>query len=295
MASSAQWMSSTATTSSTRGPLSSTSSVRNRSSRSAPARQRSSSAPPSWPPIEQRPERARREQAVAHAPRPASVRQVLVQPLDQRRLPHARLTAEQDQPPLATSGLRRVLGQQRQRRLPFQQRRGGVEKPYLHPCSWRKLGPRGTNDASDRFTGSSGRTGGQDGEMDGSPGPDVPSEPWPLRPPPRFRPATPSGPTPTGTSSATPGRRRVHPRDHRPRRRKLPVHRGRPPDPRLHLRPDERDPRPLAPGDRRHRHAAGRPSLDHLSSAACSAAPSSTWRAAWAETLARTTGPRRCC
>ena len=52
-------------------------------------------------------------------------------------------------------------------------------------------------------------------------------------------------------------RRRVHPRDHRPCRRELPVHRGRPPDPRLHLRPDERDPGPLAPGDRRHRHAAG--------------------------------------
>ena len=50
---------------------------------------------------------------------------------------------------------------------------------------------------------------------------------------------------------------RVHPRDHRPRRRELSVHRGRPPDPRLHLRPDERDPGPLSPGDRGHRHAAG--------------------------------------
>ncbi len=52
-------------------------------------------------------------------------------------------------------------------------------------------------------------------------------------------------------------RGRVHSRDHRPRRRELPVHRGRPQDPRLHLRADERDPRPLAPGDCRHRHAAG--------------------------------------
>ena len=76
--------------------------------------------------VEQRPERARREQAVAHAPRPAGLRQLLAQPLDKRRLAHARLAAEQDQPSLARGGLRRVFGQQRQRRIPFEQRRGGV-------------------------------------------------------------------------------------------------------------------------------------------------------------------------
>jgi hypothetical protein len=38
----------------------------------------------------------------------------------------------------------------------------------------------------------------RDREMDGPPGPDVPSEPWPLRPP-RLPPMTLSGQTPTGT------------------------------------------------------------------------------------------------
>src|SRR5438874_2545796 len=53
-------------------------------------------------------------------------------------------------------------------------------------------------------------------------------------------------------------RRRVHPRDHRPRRRQLSVYRRRPEDPGLHLRPDERDPRPQPPGDRRDRAKPGR-------------------------------------
>jgi alkanesulfonate monooxygenase SsuD/methylene tetrahydromethanopterin reductase-like flavin-dependent oxidoreductase (luciferase family) len=52
-------------------------------------------------------------------------------------------------------------------------------------CSVISFGPAGQGD--------------QDGEMDGPPEPDVTSEPWPLRPPPRFPPTTLSGPTPTGT------------------------------------------------------------------------------------------------
>ncbi len=48
------------------------------------------------------------------------------------------------------------------------------------------------------------------------------------------------------------GRGSVHPGDHRPRRGQLRLHRGRPEDPRLHVRPDELDPRPLASGHRGH-------------------------------------------
>ena len=93
--------------------------------------------------VEQRPERARREQAVAHAPRPASIRQIPAQPLDQRRLPHSRLAAEQDQPPLAAGRLRRVLVQQRQRPLAFQQRWSGLDRrlapdPHPRPSPVRK-------------------------------------------------------------------------------------------------------------------------------------------------------------
>ena len=106
--------------------------------------------------VEQRPERPRREQAVAHAPRPASIRQVPAQPLDQRRLPYSRLAAEQDQPSLATGGLRRVLAQQRQRRLSLQQRRPGLDHliaPGPHP---RPSPVRTTPYVYRRTTGQSG-------------------------------------------------------------------------------------------------------------------------------------------
>src|SRR6185312_12702904 len=75
--------------------------------------------------------------------RNSSSRSAPARPLDQRRLPHSRLAAEQDQPSFAAGGLRRVLGQQRQGRLPFQQRRPDLDRrrspdPHPRPSPVRK-------------------------------------------------------------------------------------------------------------------------------------------------------------
>ena len=71
--------------------------------------------------VVQRSERARGEQAVAGAPGPAGIGQVVLEPFEQRGLADARLPAEDDQAPVAVPGLGRVAGQQGQRRLPLQQ------------------------------------------------------------------------------------------------------------------------------------------------------------------------------
>ena len=83
--------------------------------------------------VEQRPERTGREQAVARPPPPAPVQQLAAHPLEQGRLPDARLAGDQHQPALAAASLGGVLPQRRQRRFPFQQRSSVVHPHFLRP------------------------------------------------------------------------------------------------------------------------------------------------------------------
>ncbi len=71
--------------------------------------------------VEERPEWARGEQAIAGPPGPAGIRHLTRKPLHQRRLADACLSRDENQPPLASPSLPRVLGQRRQVRLPLQQ------------------------------------------------------------------------------------------------------------------------------------------------------------------------------
>ena len=122
VASSAQWMSSTTTTFSVPGSLTWRSRAPNRSSRASTGPAQLQQLPAELiGDVEQRPERARGEQAIAGPPGPARIRQVTLQLLHQRRLADARLPGHQHQPPVALPCLPRVPGQRRQRRPPFQQ------------------------------------------------------------------------------------------------------------------------------------------------------------------------------
>jgi hypothetical protein len=63
--------------------------------------------------VQQRPQRARGEQAIARPPRPTGIRQVVLQLLHQGRLADARLPGHQHQPPVAEPRLVRVLSKRR--------------------------------------------------------------------------------------------------------------------------------------------------------------------------------------
>jgi hypothetical protein len=72
--------------------------------------------------VEQRPERARGEQAVARTPGPLRVGQLGLELLEQRRLADAGLTRDQHQPTLTGARRLGVLRQRREERSPFEQR-----------------------------------------------------------------------------------------------------------------------------------------------------------------------------
>jgi hypothetical protein len=90
--------------------------------------------------VEQRPERAGREQAVARSPRPQGVRKSLPELVDQRRLADPGLAGDKHQPTGSVAGLACVFSQGCLRRLPFQQHAFHCHAHSGHRCAKRAAG-----------------------------------------------------------------------------------------------------------------------------------------------------------